>query len=190
MWNSPLLPTVSGGAQESQLLHTDQQWVFSTLSLESHSPPGEASCTQQLWAPQLILQSPSGHRPGPGSSPCRAQISALRKWGLTVTMLSEGSRQESPYIIWSFQSVQFSHLVMSNSLWPHGLQNARLPCSSPTPGALAQPKYLKGNLWSTGTKHICNMAQWLNAKPGLRTTQRRQVQHSPTFYFLSRFIEV
>ena len=24
---------------------------------------------------------------------------------------------------------------MSNSLWPHGLQHTRLPCSSPTPGA-------------------------------------------------------
>ena len=24
---------------------------------------------------------------------------------------------------------------MSNSLWPHGLQHARLPCPSPTPGA-------------------------------------------------------
>ena len=32
-------------------------------------------------------------------------------------------------------SVQFSHLVMSHSLWPHGLQHARPPCSSPTPGA-------------------------------------------------------
>ena len=31
-------------------------------------------------------------------------------------------------------SVQFSHSV-SDSLWPHGLQNARLPCPSPTPGA-------------------------------------------------------
>ena len=27
-------------------------------------------------------------------------------------------------------SVQFSHLVMSDSLWPHGLQHARLPCVS------------------------------------------------------------
>ena len=27
-----------------------------------------------------------------------------------------------------------SHSVMSNSLWPHGLQHARLLCSSPTPG--------------------------------------------------------
>ena len=30
---------------------------------------------------------------------------------------------------------QFSHLVMSDSLWPHGLQHARLPCPLPTPGA-------------------------------------------------------
>ena len=29
---------------------------------------------------------------------------------------------------------QFSHSVMFNSLWPHGLQHARLPCPSPTPG--------------------------------------------------------
>ena len=27
---------------------------------------------------------------------------------------------------------QFSCSVVSNSLWPHGLQHARLPCSSPT----------------------------------------------------------
>ena len=32
------------------------------------------------------------------------------------------------------QSVQFSCSVMSNSLQPHGLQHARLPCSSLTPG--------------------------------------------------------
>ena len=31
-------------------------------------------------------------------------------------------------------SVQFSHSVISNSLWPHGLWHARLPCASPTPG--------------------------------------------------------
>ena len=29
----------------------------------------------------------------------------------------------------------FSRSVMSDSLWPHGLQHARLPCPSPTPGA-------------------------------------------------------
>ena len=29
---------------------------------------------------------------------------------------------------------QFSRSVISNSLWPHGLQHSRLPCLSPTPG--------------------------------------------------------
>ena len=33
-----------------------------------------------------------------------------------------------------FLSVQFSHSVMSSSLWPHGLQHSRLPCISLTPG--------------------------------------------------------
>ena len=32
-----------------------------------------------------------------------------------------------------FNSVQFSHSVVSDSLWPHGLQHARPPCPSPTP---------------------------------------------------------
>ena len=31
-------------------------------------------------------------------------------------------------------SVQFSHSVMSDYLWPHGLQHSRPPCPSPTPG--------------------------------------------------------
>ena len=35
---------------------------------------------------------------------------------------------------WPTNSVQFSCSVMSNSLWPHGLQHARLLCPSPTPG--------------------------------------------------------
>ena len=29
----------------------------------------------------------------------------------------------------------FSHSVVPDSLWPHGLQHARLPCPSPSPGA-------------------------------------------------------
>ena len=31
-------------------------------------------------------------------------------------------------------SVQFSHSVVTDSLWPHGLQYARFPCPTPTPG--------------------------------------------------------
>ena len=38
-------------------------------------------------------------------------------------------------IIVYFSSVQFNRSVMSDSLRPHGLQHARLPCPSPTPTA-------------------------------------------------------
>ena len=33
------------------------------------------------------------------------------------------------------RSVQFIHSVVSNTLWPHGLQHARLPCPSSAPRA-------------------------------------------------------
>ena len=33
-----------------------------------------------------------------------------------------------------FNSVQFSDSVVSDYLWPHGLQHTRPPCPSPTPG--------------------------------------------------------
>ena len=37
--------------------------------------------------------------------------------------------------IQSIQSIQFSRSVVSESLWSYGLQQARLPCPSSTPGA-------------------------------------------------------
>ena len=43
------------------------------------------------------------------------------------------------------QPVQFSSSVMSDSLWPHGLQHARLPWPSPTPGACS---------------HSCSSSRW------------------------------
>ena len=38
------------------------------------------------------------------------------------------------WTVLSISSVQFSCSVMSDSLWPHELQHARLPCPSTTPG--------------------------------------------------------
>ena len=39
------------------------------------------------------------------------------------------------FLFWGPTSqIQFRS-IMSNSLWPHGLQHAKLPCPSPTPGA-------------------------------------------------------
>ena len=55
-----------------------------------------------------------------------------------IKLMSIGSVMPSNYLILcnrhTHLSVQFSHSVMSNSLWPHELQHARPPCPSPTPG--------------------------------------------------------
>ena len=39
---------------------------------------------------------------------------------------------DTEFVPWSFQ---FTYSVMSNTLWPHGLQHSRLPCPSATPRA-------------------------------------------------------
>ena len=38
--------------------------------------------------------------------------------------------------------LSFSHSVMSDSLWPHELQHARLPCPSPSPGVCSNSRPL------------------------------------------------
>ena len=45
------------------------------------------------------------------------------------------STPSTAFIIFQSVQVQFSRSVMSNSWRPQGLQQARLPCPSPTPGA-------------------------------------------------------
>ena len=50
-----------------------------------------------------------------------------------------------PIILFPIDSVEFSCSVVSNSLWPHGLQHARLPCPSLTPGTCA---------------NLCPSSQW------------------------------
>ena len=45
----------------------------------------------------------------------------------------------------SRHSVHFSHSVMSDSLWPQGLQHARLPCPSPTPELISIKSVMPSN---------------------------------------------
>ena len=50
---------------------------------------------------------------------------------MVIPLVEEGGT----YWLEEFKEVQFSHLVVSDSLQPHRLQHARLPCPSTTPGA-------------------------------------------------------
>ena len=55
---------------------------------------------------------------------------ALKVNGIKIFAGAFGLR----HFIYGFSSVKFSRSVMSDSLWPHGLQHARSPYPSPTPG--------------------------------------------------------
>ena len=64
-------------------------------------------------------------------------MKTLLSWPIIsqIPHLQIASHSESCFNIRIFSSVQFSRLVVSDSMLPHGHQHARLPCPSPTPGA-------------------------------------------------------
>ena len=53
---------------------------------------------------------------------------------LSIRKPAGASVQHQSFQWKDIQIIQFSHSVVSDSLWPRGLQHARLPCPSPTLG--------------------------------------------------------
>ena len=59
---------------------------------------------------------------------------SIQEEDITIVNIYASNIGASQYIRQTFSSVQFSHSVVFDSLWPHELQHARPPCPSPTPG--------------------------------------------------------
>ena len=81
-----------------------------------------------------LLFSPNGTLSGEKHV---ALSAALKTGGAAAHLLSKGGRNKGPALFLlrgQFSSVQLSRSVMPASLRPHGLQHARPPCPSPTPG--------------------------------------------------------
>ena len=68
-----------------------------------------------------------GQNTGVGSQPFSRRSSWPRN-RIRVSCIAGGSLTN-----WVISSVQFTHSVMSDFLWPHESQHARPPCPSPTP---------------------------------------------------------
>ena len=77
-----------------------------------------------------------------------------------------------------FQAIcsdQFSHSVMSDSLWPHGLQRARLPCPSPTPRACSDSLFFK-SVMSSNHLILCHpLVLLLPVFPSIRVFSNESV---------------
>ena len=93
--------------------------LFSTLWTVAHQAPLSMGFSRQEYWSGLPFPSP-GDLPNPGIEPWSPV------WQ-TDALLS--SHQGNLRI----RSDQISCSVVSDSLWPHGLQHARLPCPSPSP---------------------------------------------------------
>ena len=68
----------------------------------------------------------------PGESHGQRGVVGYSPWGHKELDMTEQLSLSLSYI---HILVQFSHSIVSDSLQPHRLQYARLPCSSPTPRA-------------------------------------------------------
>ena len=70
--------------------------------------------------------------------------------------------------------VQFSHSVVSNFLWPHGLQHTRPPCPSPTPGVYSNSRPLSWWCHPTTSSSIVPFSH-LQSFPASRSFQMSQL---------------
>ena len=116
----------------------------------------------QYFANQELLDVQVGFRKGRGT---RDQI-------VNILWIIERARefQKIIYLCFinyakSFNYVQFSHSVVSDSLRPHGLQHARLPCPSPTPGACPNSCPLSWWCHSTILSFVIPFFSWLQSFP-------------------------
>ena len=153
---APIPPSIRVFSNESTLLiRWPKYWSFSFSIGPSNEYSGLISFRMDwfdLFAVQGTLKSLLQHHSSKASSlQCSAffivQLShpymttdktiALTRWTLVGKVMSLLFNMLSRLVITFLprSSVQFSRSVVSNSMRPHGLQHARLPCPSPAPGA-------------------------------------------------------
>ena len=75
----------------------------------------------------------------------------------------------------SFSSVQFSHSVVSDSLWSRGPQHARLPCPSTTPGVYSNSCPLSQWCHPTISFSVSPFSSCLQSLPASESFQMSQL---------------
>ena len=103
MWiKSPVLPTVTGGTQDSKLPNRDQQVAFPTLFISSPYPPMRLLCHTVAVGTWADLTTPFRSQARPWSIPMQnrapppqTRSQSSETGGLTALMFSDKSRMES-----------------------------------------------------------------------------------------------
>ena len=78
----------------------------------------------------------------------------------------------------TISSVQFSHSVVSDSLWPHGLQHTRLHCPSPTPGTYSNSSPSRQWCHPTISPSVIPFSSLPSIFPSIRVFSSELILHS------------
>ena len=146
-------------------------WATYLLSYLRHAARSEAVSSFVVcfcvfsWYPWSLKRTLSSQI---SESPSHKEI-----WERMAVKVGSLLNEESPQVhVWDginlkSSSVQFSHSIMSNSLRPQGLQHARPPCPSPTPGACSDS--CPSNRWchSTISSYVIPFSSCLQSFPAL-----------------------
>ena len=125
---------------------TDAHSLWYNFPVDLHPSAGEPWCVAQGqvdW--NVFLSYDCGGAMIQSTSPLGEEVKTMNTWETqreTLRDIGDFLKGQLPDVIpekhmarGEFNSVQFSHSVMSHSLRPHELQHARLPCPSQTPKA-------------------------------------------------------
>ena len=124
-------------------IHFSRIWLFATPQTVAHQAPLSMGFSRQVYWSGLPFPTPEDlPNPGiePGSLALQADSLLSELQGSPCYSVAMTIRLILCVVCFekTISSVQFSCSVVSNSLWTHGLQQARLLCPSPTPGACSK----------------------------------------------------
>ena len=92
-------------------------------------------------------------------------------WGERIRIAGEGTVKNLNRML---REIQFSCSVVSNSLWPHGLQNTKPPCPSPTPGVYSNSCPLSQWCHPTISSFVIPFSSCLQSSPASGSSQMSQ----------------
>ena len=126
------------------------------------------SCWEHILTPHILI------RPSVRGQKYSALIDSLSSSEADVA--KDRLQSETPHIIRKHKklsileaSLSFSLSVVSDSLWPHGLQNASLPCPSLSPGVCSNSCPLSQWCHPTISYSVIPFSSCLQSFPALRS---------------------
>ena len=89
----------------------------------------------------------------------------MKRYSMSLITTEMQIKTTMRYHVTPVRMSQFSHSVMSDSLWPHTLQHNRLPCPSSTPGAYSNSCPLRRWRHATISSSVGSFSSCLQSFP-------------------------